>query len=108
GGVLSPAKSYLASVLETPAFTQTHFLAPGKLFLAETIEPAGLNQAHQFVPQKMNFACPFDFVPLGGSAQTGHEFRTSGVTTNSRKKNISSNARGAQTLTDSRSKSITE
>jgi hypothetical protein len=108
GGVLSPAKSYLASVLETPAFTQTHFLAPGKLFLAETIEPAGLNQAHQFVPQKMNFACPFDFVPLGGSAQTGHEFRTSGVTTNSRKKNISGNARGAQTLTDSRSKSIAE
>lgn len=108
GGALSPAKSYLAAVLETPAFTQAHFLAAGELFLAETIEPAGLNQAHQFVPQKMNFACPFDFAPLGGSAQTGPGFRTSGVTTDSRRKNISRDARGAQTLPNVRSKSITE
>ncbi len=106
--VLSAADAFFAENLETPVLTQTHFLPAVKAFFAERFNTAGMSQAHMFAPHEMNFAFPFDPASLGINAQSPSGFRTTGISNNSRRKNTSSDARGAQMPPAGRSQSITE
>lgn len=106
--VMAPVDVFIAENFETPALNIGGVLNPAKSFFASSADTPAFLQNHNLPAQEMYFAFSSNSPLLAMNAQGTPDFRNLGIGANSRKKNISSNARGAQTLTDSRSKSITE